>query len=324
MNKIRWGLIGCGDVVRKRVYRAVQDEPHSQVIAACRRDPNRLRAFCSEVGVERAYARFEDLLADQDVDAVYIATPVNQHAPQTMAAAASGKHVLVEKPMAMSVAECRRMIAACQESGVRLGVAYYRRFYPIVQRIQEMINSGEIGEVVSVSAVTSTAVPLDPSQDGSWRAIVKEGGGGALMDIGSHRIDLFLGLFGEIADVRGYCETISMDCEVEDCAILAMRFASGVVGSLQCYFGGMPGRDEFVVMAGNGRLSADPLNGSELVIHRGKDRRVESHPPAANLSAPLIADFVAAVLHGREPTVSGEDGMRVNEVMEWSYRNARH
>jgi predicted dehydrogenase len=291
MDTIYWGLIGCGDVVRKRVFQAIHDEPHSQVIAACRRDQGSLRAFSEEFGVDRAYTRFEDLLADQDVDAVYIATPVNQHHPQAVAAASAGKHVLVEKPMAMSVTECTRMIAACQEAGVRLGVAYYRRFYPIAHRIKEILASGEIGRVMSVAAVTSTAIPMDTSQDGGWRAVGAEAGGGALMDIGSHRIELFLDLFGEIAETKAYCETIAATYEVEDVAILAMRFASGVVGSLQCYFGGMPALDEFVVVASDGRITANPLNGQDLIIQTAQGRRVESHPPPTNLSAPLIADF---------------------------------
>jgi predicted dehydrogenase len=105
MSSIRWGLIGCGDVVRKRVARAIKDEPRSQLIAACRRDADELSRFCESFDVERAYASADDLLADRDVNAVYIATPVCFHLPQTLAAARAGKHVLVEKPMAMSVAE---------------------------------------------------------------------------------------------------------------------------------------------------------------------------------------------------------------------------
>ena len=102
---IRWGLLGCGDIARKRVAQAITDDPNSRLLAACRRDPARLREFCQAFGVERAYTSEADLLTDPDNDVVYIATPVRLHLPQTLPAAAAGKHVLVEKPMALSVSQ---------------------------------------------------------------------------------------------------------------------------------------------------------------------------------------------------------------------------
>src|SRR3954453_20375818 len=136
---VRWGLLGCGDIARKRVAGAIIDDPTSRLVAAGRRDPDRLGEFCQAFGVERGYTSDAELLADPEVDAVYVATPVRLHLPQTLAAAAVGKHVLVEKPMALSAAECDRMIEACRRAGVRLGVAYYRRFYPIVRRIEQTL-----------------------------------------------------------------------------------------------------------------------------------------------------------------------------------------
>src|SRR2546429_224049 len=129
---IRWGLLGCGDIARKRVARAIIDQPSSQLLAACRRDPDKLQEFCRDFGIDRGYQHDSERLDDPAVDVVYIATPVAQHLPQTLAAAAAGKHVLVEKPMARTVAEC---IAACRDRGICLGVAYYRRFYPVVRRL---------------------------------------------------------------------------------------------------------------------------------------------------------------------------------------------
>ena len=109
---VRWGLLGCGDIARKRVARALAEEPRSRLLAACRRDEAKLHAFCQAFAIERAYTRDAGLLADLDLDAVYIATPVRLHLPQTLAAARAGKHVLVEKPMALTVAECAALIEA--------------------------------------------------------------------------------------------------------------------------------------------------------------------------------------------------------------------
>ncbi|MDP6445839.1 MAG: Gfo/Idh/MocA family oxidoreductase, partial [Pirellulaceae bacterium] len=132
---VRWGVIGCGDVVKRRVAQAILNDPDSELTALCRRDASRLADFGREFGVERRHTCWRELIEQGGLDAVYIATPVSLHREQTMAAANAGLHVLVEKPMAMRAAECAEMIAACEQADVRLGVAYYRRFYPVVERI---------------------------------------------------------------------------------------------------------------------------------------------------------------------------------------------
>jgi predicted dehydrogenase len=317
--QVRWGIIGCGDIVRKRVAAAIRDEPRSRLLAACRRDEGQLRNFCQAFSVERAYTRAADLLADPDIDAVYIATPVHLHLPQTLAAARAGKHVLVEKPMARSVAECDQMIAACRARGVRLEVAYYRRFYPMVRRIKELAAAEEIGQPLAVHAVTSTQFALKPGDEGYWRVIRDEGGGGALMDIGSHRLDLFLDLFGDVRDVKAQTDTLLGSYEAEDFATVLLRFQCGVHGTLQCIFGMDWVADDFIVLGTRGRLVASPLNGDRLLVDRGQERRVESHPPPANLHGPLVADFVSAICEGRDPLVTGEEGRRTNEIMERAY-----
>ncbi|HYT89459.1 MAG TPA: Gfo/Idh/MocA family oxidoreductase [Gemmataceae bacterium] len=318
--QIRWGLLGCGDIVRKRVARAILDEPRSRLLAACRRDSGRVRDFCQAFGVERAYTCDADLLADPEIDAVYIATPVHLHFPQTLAAAAAGKHVLVEKPMARTVAECDQMIDACRAVGVKLGVAYYRRFYPIVHRMKELLASGELGRPLAISAVTSTSFALGPGDEGYWRVVPAEGGGGALMDIGSHRLNLFLDLLGEVVDVQARIDTLLGAYEAEDAATLLLHFRSGAHGTLQCFFGTTCGADDFSILGRRGRLSATPLNGEQLVIESIQGQRIETHPPPGNLHAPLIVDFVSAILEGHSPLVTGEEGRRTNNVMERAYR----
>lgn len=322
MSSITWGLIGCGDVARKRVARAIQDEPRSTLLAACRRTEEKLHSFCDSFRIPRRYSEAEELLRDPEIDAVYLATPVREHLPQTLAAARAGKHVLVEKPMAMTEAECERMIAACSEAGVRLGVAYYRRFYPIVHRMQELIQNGAIGTPLGISAVTATPLAMQPGEEGYWRVLPDAGGGGALMDVGSHRIDLFNHFFGEPPAVKALCETIAGRYEAEDSAVLVLRFQSGVLGTLQCHFG-CADPDEFAIQGTLGRLSARPLNGDALVVEIGGQRRVENHPAPANFCGPLVADFVSAILEGRPPMVTGEAGRQTTAVMDRAYADAR-
>src|SRR5216117_940777 len=142
MTRLRWGLIGCGDIARKRVAPALRDSPACELVAVNRAQSALAESFARTFGARRWYADWHELLVDADIDAVYIATPVHLHAPQTLAAAEAGKHVLCEKPMAMDAVECDRMIAACRANRVKLGVAYYRHFYPVIERAKEIIQLG--------------------------------------------------------------------------------------------------------------------------------------------------------------------------------------
>ncbi|MCP3692360.1 MAG: Gfo/Idh/MocA family oxidoreductase [Planctomycetaceae bacterium] len=316
---IRWGILGCGDVARRRVAMAIQQNAASTLEAVCRRDAEKLQEFRDDFNVPRGYTEAEQLLADPEIDALYIATPVYLHQQQAVTAAHQGKHVLVEKPMAMSVAECDTMIEACEQNNVKLGVAYYRRFYPVIERIAEVINSGEIGQPLSVTAVTATAFSFSPGDDGYWRVLLEQGGGGALMDIGSHRIDLFQHLFGPISEVSGFTSTLAADYQADNCTTLTMRFESGLHAVLQCYFGAIIDPDEFTVMGTAGRLTVSPLNDGKLVVQSATSQREEALSPADNFNNPLIDDFVEAIQDDREPCISGFQGRATNQVMEAAY-----
>src|SRR6266487_877198 len=159
-TSIKWGLIGCGDISRKRVAPALRDLPHCELVAVSRANFEQAEVFAKEFGARKWCRTWQQLTADQEIEAVYVATPVHLHAEQTIAAAEAGKHVLCEKPMAMGAAECDRMIAACRAAGVRLGIAYYRHFYPAVIRAKELISSGAIGAPVFAQMIASE--PFDP------------------------------------------------------------------------------------------------------------------------------------------------------------------
>ncbi|WP_442510226.1 Gfo/Idh/MocA family protein [Novipirellula sp. SH528] len=322
MKTIRWGLIGCGDVSRKRVAQAIIDSPGNELVAACRRDPVRLREFCDTLSVPRGYSDARELMNDADVDAVYIATPVQEHLPQTQMAAAAGKHVIVEKPMAMNVAECDAMIDVCAKANVKLGVAYYRRFYPIVDRIETLLKSKAIGTPLAVSAVTATPLAMKSGDEGYWRTALANSGGGALMDVGSHRINVFLHLFGPVAEVKSICATVAADYEVEDTATVLFRFQQGPIGTLQCHFGA-DDPDEFTIIGTRGRLRACPLNGDKLIVEIDGQETIETLPPAANFCEPLIVDFADAIQNNRRPRVDGNEGRETNVVMANAYADSQ-
>ena len=313
---IRWGLLGCGDIANKRVAGAIVADDRSELAAACRRDKDALEAFGNSFGISYLTTSSDELIAKEDLDAVYVATPVHLHCEQTIAAARSGKHVLVEKPMAIDPTECQRMIDACAASGVTLGVAYYRRFYPIVARVAGLIADGTLGRPLSILATTGNTNRF-PADD--WRVVKALGGGGPLMDIGSHRLDLFLQLMEDVNRVQSICSP-SPHYEAEETATLLLEFQNGCHGVLQCYFGTVDTPDRLEVIGTDGRITIEDLNAGEMMLVTADGTLQESHRPDQNFHAPLIRDFTDAIRSGRSPTVTGEIAMATNQMIADAYR----
>ncbi|TWU09880.1 1,5-anhydro-D-fructose reductase [Allorhodopirellula heiligendammensis] len=316
---IRWGLIGVGDIANKRVAAAIQADPLSDLVAVCRRSEAQLHDFADQFSVPGRFTNADDLLAIEDLDAVYIATPVDCHLPQTIAAAAAGKHVLVEKPMALDPDQCDQMIAACDQANVQLGVAYYRRFYPVVQRIKQLLDAGKLGRILSIACVTGNPNRF-PADD--WRVICARGGGGPLMDIGSHRIDVFLQLMGDIDAVQSSMMD-APDFEAEQVATVMLGFQNGAHGVLQCFFGTINSPDRLEIIGTDGRITVEDLNQGDLTLFTADGVTVESHPPASNLHRPLIEEFSQAVSENRSPAISGRTGRKTNEIMQRAYEHDR-
>ena len=297
----------------------MQLDEHSELLAACRRDKQKLEQFCAEFSVARAYNSAAELLADDQIDAVYLATPVNEHLPHAIAAARAGKHVLCEKPMAINAAECDQMIQACRDHNVQLGVAYYRRYYPAVLRMQQLLAEGAIGQPLSVHIVCATPLDMSPGEDGYWRVLPGAGGGGALMDVGSHRVNLLLAMFGSVTSIQAFHSTLAADYESENVSSTLLQFASGMHASMTCLFNTPGDPDRFEIIGTRGRLHCAPLNGGDLLIETQGEQRTESLPPHANFHYPLIADFTAALSDNRRPLVTGEEGRATTEVIDRIY-----
>src|SRR5882762_8234845 len=160
MNVVRWGLVGAGDIAEKRVAPALLASERSELVAVSRRQQPLAEGFAQRFGARRWHANWRDLVRDDGIDAVYVAAPVQLHAPITIAAAEAGKHVLCEKPMALNADECDRMIRSAHAAGVQLGIAYYRHLYPLVQRVKELLAEGVIG--VPVIAQLDAFERFDP------------------------------------------------------------------------------------------------------------------------------------------------------------------
>ena len=320
MRKVGWGLIGCGDIARRRVAPALRDLDNCELIVVSRADAERAEVFAREFGAKRWHADWRDLIEDPEIEAVYVATPVHLHAAQAIAAAEAGKHVLCEKPMALSVGECARMNAAAEASGVRLGVAYYRRFYPAVERVAELLRSGEIGAPVLAQMNAFERFEPAPDHPRRWLLERRLSGGGPMFDFGCHRVEVLLNLFGRAAAVKGLTSNAAFAREVEDTACALIEFEGGAQAVLSVTHAAREPQDTLEVFGTRGSVRADVLNDGRLRIKTDAGEREESHTPHPNLHQPLIDDFARAVVEGRSPRVDGAAGQAVSEVLELIYK----
>ncbi len=319
MATLKWGLSGCGDISRKRVAPALRDLENCDFVAVNRARYELAEAFAKEYGARKWYRDFDEIIADDEIDAVYIATPVSLHCGQAVAAAEAGKHVLCEKPMAMDIDECDKMIAAARANGVRFGVAYYRHFYPVVDRVKAILESGEIGGAVFAQINAFEYFNPQPGQDRYWFMQKDMAGGGPMFDFGSHRIEVLLNVFGAVKDVHGSIDNLRFDREVEDSGSALFRFESNVNAVLNVTHAAFEPQDTFDIFADVGSIHIENLNAGTLRIVTRDGSRVEKCPPHANIHQPLIDEFADAVLVGRDPAVDGAIGREVNRIEELIY-----
>jgi predicted dehydrogenase len=318
-NGVAWGLIGAGDIARKRVAPALRDAPASELVAVSRARSGLAEAFAREFGIRRWYADWHQLIADRAVDAVYIATPVRVHADQAVAAADAGKHVLCEKPMAMTVAECDRIIAACQANNVALGIAYYRHFYPVIARIKAILASGDVGDPVLAQVDAFELFNPSPDHPRAWLLNPTESGGGPMMDFGCHRLEMLLNLFGPVRRVSSLVANATFTRDVEDTAVAALQFERGTCATVTVTHAAQEPRDTLRIFGTCGSIHVGTVNHGDVRIKTAGGETRETHPPAANIHQPLIEDFVDAVLTRRAPAVGGGIGRAVARIEEQIY-----
>ena len=305
-SMLKWLVIGIGDITAKRVIPALLEEERSELWGIVTRGPEKAARY----GV-RVFTELNAALAAGGADAVYVATPVFRHAPQTLASLRAGKHVLCEKPVAMNYAEARSMVAAARAAGRTLGIAYYRRTYPKVARAKELLRQGAIGQPLLADITCYEWCP-PASGEGAWRFDPAQAGGGPLFDIGSHRIDLLNFFFGEPQRVAGQLSNVVHPAAVEDNATVMIEYADKVRGIVDVRWNSRLKRDEFRIVGTDGEMDLTPLNGPELVYPGGR----EDLPPHANLHFPCIQNFVAAVLDGASLLASGESSLWTDWVTE--------
>ena len=320
---VNWAIVGLGDIVRKRVAAAVREQPESTLYACVVRDPEARKADIESFVPRRVYDNLDRMLADPSVDVVYLATPVWLHAPQAIASLKAGKDVLVEKPMALNARESAQMCAVAEQTGRRLAVAYYRRYWARFRLVKEMLDRGDLGQVLDVRMALHGWYRPGPSDAGAWRVNRELSGGGVLSDVGCHRLDLAAWWFGLPRRVVADVATRTQDYDVEDSAYVLMELAGGVrlVGSF--LWNSKIRTDEIDIVGTEATITLRPCDGPDVTVTAGDTSQRRELPRPANAHRPLIDEFASAVIEGRPPQFTGSDGMRATQIIDAIYQSAQ-
>jgi UDP-N-acetyl-2-amino-2-deoxyglucuronate dehydrogenase len=350
VTPVRVGLVGCGKVGQIHAA-ALASLPEAEFVAACDSMAGRAEAFAARYNV-RPFADVGTMLREAGVEAMVVGTPHPLHAEPTIRAAEAGVHVLVEKPLAASLADCDAMIAAADRAGVTLGVISQRRFYEPVRRVKDAIDAGKIGRpALGVFQMYSWRDPEYYRSD-PWRGRWDTEGGGVLVNQSPHALDILLWFMGPAAQVSGTWANLNHPTvEVEDTAVATVRFANGGLGSIVASVSQKPGLHTKVhvhgtngasvgvetdrgptFIAGVSTIAEPPRNdiwtvpGEEHLLDQFQAEdgvRFAAIDATVYYHALQIQDFLRAVRERRPPVVTAADGRSVVELFQAIYTSAR-
>jgi 1,5-anhydro-D-fructose reductase (1,5-anhydro-D-mannitol-forming) len=318
---IRWGIIGCGDVAEYKSGPALYRTPGSELVAVMRRDAAKAQDFARRHGAKRWYTDAESLVADAEVNAVYIASPHFRHPEHVALAARARKIVLCEKPLGVNLAQAQTCVDVCKANGVPLTVAYYRRFWPITQAILKFVREGAIGQVVHARAQVTDYFAGDNER--SWLTSLAKSGGDALANAGAHWVDLIRFLLGDVVDVMAHCSSKFSGFETDDTAIVQMRMANGALVSLTSTRQTPVSTNELDIFGTGGRLYASPLSDGHMILHqRGRDPQALQYPRYGVAHSELVAELVKRMLNDQPSPLPGEQAVAAWKIMEAAYRSS--
>ena len=311
MGPVRWGMIGCGDVTEVKSGPALQHASDSSLVAVMRRDADKARDYARRHGVPRVHVTADQLIDDAQVDAVYIATPPSSHCDLALRVAAAGKPCLVEKPMAMTHAECLRMIDAFADARQRLWVAYYRRALPRFLRVRQLLADGILGRITSVHV--EVFQPLASGERATnWRFDPAIAGGGLLYDLASHCFDLVDFLIAPIVGIAGFPVNTGGAYDAEDVTAAAFLLGEGVPATGVWNFNASEKRDSMLISGSDGELRTPVFADEDVVVRRAGVDTIHNFRNPPHVHQPLIQTIVDE-LRGRGRCEStAESGARAS------------
>ena len=309
---VRWGIIGCGDVTEKKSGPGFQKAAGSSLVAVMRRDAAKAADYAKRHGVARWYANADELIADPEVDAVYVATMPDTHALYALKIAAAGKPAYIEKPMARHAPECDRMVEAFVKAKLPLFVAYYRRRLPRFLLVEEFIKGGRLGTITGIGY--RFAAPFHALND-TWRVDVASAGAGHFLDMGSHVLDLIDYLCGSLEHVAGRSANLASGYSVED-TVMVNFSARGVPGTAVFNFAGAVRDDSLRITGTLGEVTLSVFGNEAVRLETAQGVETFERPNPEHVAQPLIQSIVDDLLGRGVCPSTGESGRRASRVMD--------
>jgi len=334
-----FGIIGCGMIANFHA-KAIADIRGAKLAACFDMFPAAAERLASQTGC-KAYGDLDKLLADPNVDIVTICTPSGSHQEPAVAAAQAGKHVIVEKPLEVTLKRCDSIIAACERAGVALATIFPSRFHESSQLLKQAVDQGRFGRLTIGDAYVKWYRTQQYYDSGAWRGTWKLDGGGALMNQAIHSVDLLTWLMGPVAEITAHTATLAHErIEVEDVAMATLRFGNGALGVVEATTAAYPGalkRIEIHGSEGSAILEEEDLKSWDFAKPTKADKALLARmqgktktgggaaDPAAighHGHAALFKDVAAAIKKGGRPLVDGHEGRRSVEIILGIYKAA--
>lgn len=329
-KKVRFAVIGCGRIAPKHAESIVA-LPEAELVAVCDIVPEKAQAFADKYGA-KPYTSYEEMLAKEDIEVVTIATPSDLHAPIGIAAAKSGKHVMVEKPMAMTLESADELIKTCKDNGVKLEVIHQNRFNKSVKLMRKALEEGRFGKLTHGQATVRWNRDDNYYAQASWRG-TKLQDGGVLMNQSIHNIDLLQWTFGPVESVFGYTATAMRKIEMEDVGGAVIKFKSGAIGLIEAASTIYPKNiEETLNVFGStgsiiiGGIAVNRIETWEFPESEEEKKQIfasqESDPPTVYGFGhrEIISDMIQAIREDRMPAIPGEEGRKALEIILAIYK----
>ena len=320
MEIIQWGIIGCGDVTEVKSGPAFNKVIKSKLVAVMRRDAAKAEDYARRHNVPKWFSDGYQLIKDPEINAIYVATPPLQHEEYTIAALDAGKPVYVEKPMAISEAAGKKMLAASIENKTELSVAQYRRAQPLFIKLKELLDSEAIGEIKYISLeYLSPLLSEEQLQETriKWRVDPAVAGGGLFHDLAPHQLDLMLYLFGKINKASGISSNQVGLYNADDIVTGAMIFENGTIfNGLWCFT--VPeaaAKDTCEITGTEGKISFSVFGEPEIAVVKKGKTSIIHFERLQHVQQPMIEKVVQYFLGKGENPCPAEDGVEVMRIM---------
>lgn len=317
-KKLGWGIIGCGDVVERKSGPSIALAPRSRIVAMMRRDRSKAEAMAQRFGASLGTDNARAVIEHPEVNIVYVATPPSTHMEYAIAAARAGKHVLVEKPMAMNSSQGRRMIDAAHEARVHLFVAYYRRFHTHIRWLRDQIAAERIGKPVQAFIDLAKKPTFDESR--SWLVDPAFSGGGIFIDVGVHRLDALTFMLGPVQASAAYRSILEPGSRVEQVVTLAIWFRSGAQAVATGDFCSGRKSDSLIIHGTEGSIILVNFDSRQGLLRSGDREERFSFPAPEGTHLGQIKHIEEVLLDGARPESTGEDGLITEKLLDSGVR----